>query len=266
MRKSKILVLSLAVIAICLTMTLCACTDEFAPEDGALLIAHRGLSSEFIENTETAFYFAGERGFYGIETDLRFTFDGVIVCSHDATPVGNPEVVIEQSTYEELTHVVLKAEGKDTEAICSFRKYLEVCKKFGVQAIIEIKTEIDEEQGVAIVSELREVYDQNKATFISFYKSALDIVDALAPEVQKQLLISDKDTLDNYLDGKLGEAKYDVSVKYKLITRTRVKDIHERGLKVGVWTVDSLYTAKRMNWYGVDFITSNYYYGDDLKK
>lgn len=266
MRKSKIVIILFAVAIICLTTSLCACKDPGAPVDGALLIAHRGLSSEFIENTETAFYFAGSRGFYGIETDLRFTSDGVIVCSHDATPVGNPDIVIEESAYEELKHVVLKEDGKDTEAICAYSTYLETCKKFGAQAIIEIKTEITVEQGEQILRELEEVYSKDKATFISFYRSALDIMANLAPDIPKQLLISQKDVLNDYLDGKTGEAKYDVSVKYKLLTRARVKEIHEKGLKVGVWTVDSLYTAKRMNYYGVDFITSNYYYGDDLKK
>lgn len=266
MKKSNILAFILMIVLVCVTLGLSACSDPGAPEDGALLIAHRGLSSEFIENTETAFYFAGSRGFYGIETDLRFTSDGVIVCSHDANPVGNPDIVIEESTYEELKHVVLKADGKDTEAICSYSAYLEACKKFGVQAIIEIKTEITEEQGIQILSELEDVYDKNKATFISFHISALDIMADLAPDIPKQLLISQKDVLNDYLDGKMGEAKYDVSVRHKWMTRARVKEIHEKGLKVGVWTVDSLYTAKRMNGYGVDFITSNYYYGDDLKK
>ena len=43
------------------------------------LIAHRGYSSKFHPNTEEAFLGAIAHGSGGIETDVHFTADGVLV-------------------------------------------------------------------------------------------------------------------------------------------------------------------------------------------
>ena len=48
------------------------------------IIAHRGLSGIEPENTNAAFVAAGNRSYFGIETDVHKTLDGEIVISHDA--------------------------------------------------------------------------------------------------------------------------------------------------------------------------------------
>ena len=48
-------------------------------------IAHRGSRQLWPENTPVAFGGAVEMGYRHIETDLRLTKDGVLVCFHDAT-------------------------------------------------------------------------------------------------------------------------------------------------------------------------------------
>ena len=47
------------------------------------LIAHRGLSGIEVENTNAAFVAAGNRSYYGIETDIHRTSDGNFVIGHD---------------------------------------------------------------------------------------------------------------------------------------------------------------------------------------
>lgn len=49
-----------------------------------LIIAHRGYSAAYPDNTRTAFAKALAVGVDYIETDLRLSRDGVIVCHHDA--------------------------------------------------------------------------------------------------------------------------------------------------------------------------------------
>ena len=48
-----------------------------------LIIAHRGYSSRYPENSALAFEKAIDAGADFIETDLRFSLDGTIVCCHD---------------------------------------------------------------------------------------------------------------------------------------------------------------------------------------
>ncbi|NSW52093.1 MAG: hypothetical protein HPY85_06280 [Anaerolineae bacterium] len=67
---------------------------------------HRGASEDAPENTILAFQTAIDQGADGIETDLRFTRDGVVVCFHDGDlqrMMGQPQAVSDLS-YAELCH------------------------------------------------------------------------------------------------------------------------------------------------------------------
>ena len=48
-----------------------------------IMIAHKGYSGKYPENTALAFRMAGEHGSGGAETDVRYTTDGVFVTHHD---------------------------------------------------------------------------------------------------------------------------------------------------------------------------------------
>ena len=50
---------------------------------GPLFIAHRGCQSLAPENTIPSFTCAARLGLQAIETDVRFSADGLLVCSHD---------------------------------------------------------------------------------------------------------------------------------------------------------------------------------------
>ena len=53
--------------------------------NGVKMIAHRGLSGIERENTCPAFVAAGNRSYYGVETDVHVTKDGKFVIIHDET-------------------------------------------------------------------------------------------------------------------------------------------------------------------------------------
>ena len=64
----------------------------------AKVVAHRGLSGIERENTAAAFVAAGNRSYYGIETDIWRTADGHFLCCHDGhfTRVGGEEIYVER--------------------------------------------------------------------------------------------------------------------------------------------------------------------------
>lgn len=77
-------------------------------------IAHRGYSPGGVwENSAEAFRLAGENGFWGCETDVRFDADGNLICSHNAP--------------------------KSSENLTSFSEYLDICKEYGMTAVIDLK-------------------------------------------------------------------------------------------------------------------------------
>lgn len=74
-----------------------------------LVIAHRGYSTRHVENTLSAYRAAVEAGADLIESDARFSADGVVIASHDATLerlTGQP-IAIGEATLAELRAVAL---------------------------------------------------------------------------------------------------------------------------------------------------------------
>lgn len=77
-------------------------------------ISHRGYRVGGVrENSAEAFILAGENGFWGCEADVRFDSSGNLVCSHNAPMSG--------------------------EQVTSFETYLDICKQYGMTAIIDLK-------------------------------------------------------------------------------------------------------------------------------
>ena len=73
------------------------------------MIAHRGLSGLELENTNSAFIAAGNRSYYGIETDVHRTADGQFIIIHDDNTkrVGGDEMIVEKTTFETLRAIRL---------------------------------------------------------------------------------------------------------------------------------------------------------------
>lgn len=75
------------------------------------MIAHRGVSGLERENTCAAFVAAGNRSYYGVETDVRMTTDGQFVILHDDTTDrvsgGAYNIRVEENTYQAVKDIVL---------------------------------------------------------------------------------------------------------------------------------------------------------------
>ena len=78
------------------------------------IIAHRGLSGIECENSMPAFVAAGNRSYFGIETDVHVTSDGKYIIIHDDTTgrvaAGNNHPV-EETDYETLRGIMLADRG-----------------------------------------------------------------------------------------------------------------------------------------------------------
>lgn len=78
------------------------------------IYAHRGLSSEFLENTRGAFDRAVELDVDGIETDIQISRDEVCVLWHDEhlAKIGRPDTRIGELDYAELSELKLSDYGR----------------------------------------------------------------------------------------------------------------------------------------------------------
>ena len=114
-------------------------------------IGHQG-SYYGVPNTEEAFLYAAEiLKYQALETDVKQTKDGVFVCCHDDTFGG---LTIANTNWADLKDVVVNSSrtsgypsqygempgnGKYSSKICTLERYLEICKEYGIYAVVELK-------------------------------------------------------------------------------------------------------------------------------
>ena len=84
-------------------------TTKFVHPRKPLMVAHRGVSGLETENTHAAFVAAGNRSYYGIETDVHVTSDGKYVAFHDdeTRRLAAEDVIIEQTDFATLRNMIL---------------------------------------------------------------------------------------------------------------------------------------------------------------
>ena len=225
-----------------------------------LYVAHRGYSSKYLGNTALAFEKAAEMPFYGIETDIRETIDGVFVCNHDKDVVyydGSTKVVSETS-YSELIAKPLKNDITDDEVyLCRFDEYLTICKNGNKIAVVEIKDSFNDDQIQRVFQNIDIYYDRDHCIFIGFDFDSICRVHNYDGNVQVQYL-SNKPNDKNF--NKCLELGISVDVHFTICTPSLVRKFHKKGLTVQVWTVDNKILRNMMRRLKVDLITSNELY------
>lgn len=227
-----------------------------------LMVAHRGCSGLERENTAASFVAAGNRSYWGIESDVHKTVDGKYVIIHDDTTgrVAVDDMVVEKSTYDTLRRLTLRnkySHVKDRADLCipSLSEYIEICKYYEKEAVLELKNTFEEQDIYEICDIIGELGYLEHTTFISFDYNNLVYLRRKLPTQSAQYLIG-KNCPMNWLDMLLKE-HLDLDVYHKVLTKEIVDKCHENGIKVNCWTVDKLEDAERVIALDVDMITSN---------
>ena len=138
------------------------------------MIAHRGLSGIECENTAAAFVAAGNRDYFGIETDVHRTLDGKFIIIHDdnTSRVSADSLSVENNDFKTLRSVRLAdKEGKIREDLClpSLAEYLRICRAYGKTGVLELKNLFSEYDISEILKTVRNEYKIDKMIFISFH-------------------------------------------------------------------------------------------------
>ena len=226
------------------------------------MIAHRGVSGLERENTCAAFVAAGNRSYFGIETDVHLTADGQYVIIHDdtTTRVAGVELTVEETDMATLRSLRLKDVGTECprEDLClpTLEEYISICRKYGKVAVLELKNRMPDESVWEIVEIVRTCGWLENTIFISFKLDNLIALRAKYPAQPAQYLLSKIEDPDAVLE-KLTKYQLGLDVKYTALTCDVVERTHAAGLEVNVWTVDTLVDAARVIAMGVDYITSN---------
>lgn len=224
------------------------------------VIAHRGLSGIETENTNAAFVAAGNKSYWGIETDVHKTADGFFVVIHDdyTGRVANKDVLVEQSSYEELKTLILKDKDGSTKRkdliIPTLEEYIGICKKYDKIAVLELKNKFTYQDIVQIVKIISDADYLESTIFISFVLSNLTDIRKILPNQKAQYLT--KEFSDEVLNN-LIENKIDLDIFYESLNPEIVEILRNNNIEINCWTCDNPQAAERLAEYGVDYITSN---------
>ena len=224
------------------------------------IVAHRGLSGIETENTNAAFIAAGNRSYYGIETDIHRTADGhFVVChDHDLKRIAGVDIPVETSTLAQLQSFLLfdkdSKKGREDLRLSTLENYISICKKYEKHCVLELKSDFTHEEISRIINIIQGFDYLEHVTFISFIYSNLPKIRKLSPTQSVQFLF--KEFTDEIIDTMVAN-KMDVDVYYKALTKEIIHLLHSKGIQVNCWTVDSKEIAEVLTEWGIDYITTN---------
>jgi len=216
------------------------------------LAAHRGFTPEGPENSLAAFEAAGRHGFWAIETDVRRSLDGWLVCCHneavDEMYDGNGR--IEDLTWKELS--ALHFRQKKTERMPLFEEYLQICKQYGAIPFIETKTmDIKEVLEMAL-----RYFDEKDLILSSVHMEHLLAARKLSPDVFLHHIFSTPEQMEDL--SRLGRCG--VSYNYKeldTVPEGLIERTHEKGVLVCLRAGDSPEAVEKMLEMNLDYIPTN---------
>lgn len=217
-----------------------------------LVIAHRGASATFPDNSAAAFARAVAQGADGVELDVRRTADGRLALSHDDTlPDGT---VVVETAFADLP-----------DGLIDLAEALDVCAPLAV-VNTEIKNWPDDKDFdpteqvaidvVALLTERGEL-DDGRHLISCFHLPTVDRVHELAPGLATAWLLGLVDDPAALIDkaaehGHVAVHPHHVFVNDEFVTRA-----HAAGLQVNTWTCDD---PDRITWLadlGVDAVVTN---------
>lgn len=216
------------------------------------LIAHRGFHLASPQNSLSAFRAAGERGFWAIETDVRRSRDGVLVCCHNDTvdSLYDGTGRIEELSWEELSR--LRYREAPGEGMPLFREYLAACREGGALPFIETKTD-DVEQ---VLGEALSWFPPEELIVSSIQFSHLLAARAACGGVFLHHIFSTPEQMRQLAE--LGSCG--VSYRYDHLEEVPaglLEETHRAGVLVCLRAGDTPETVRRMIELGLDYIPTN---------
>ena len=225
------------------------------------MVAHRGVSGLERENSNAAFVAAGNRSYFGVETDVHKTADGqyVIIHDHETGRVANQNLPVEQTdlaTLRSLKLADMDGEFRDDLLLPTLDEYVKICKRYEKVCVLELKGAFAKEEIYEIVDIIKKREYLENVIFISFHLDNLLYLKEKYPEQPAMFLCG---VIPDETIALLAEKKIDIDIHYiqMLEQEGYCAKLKAAGLKVNAWTCDNPADAERLIEAGVDYITTN---------
>jgi glycerophosphoryl diester phosphodiesterase len=219
--------------------------------DGAVsLIAHRGGSGPWRENTLVAFAGARSNGADGVEFDVRLTSDGEAVVHHDP--------------HLESGGVIARTKRRDLpEFVPELSAVVEACE--GMFMDVEIKID-NPEPGKrpdpatcrALAAAVAEAIGRNASVAVSsFWPDPLVVLGEVAPGIRTGLLVHPALNAMEAVPMAENLGCSALLPHHSAVTAVLVDRSHEAGLEVGTWTVNTAADVRSVVDAGVEAVITD---------
>ena len=218
----------------------------------AFVIAHRGFSEKYPENTMLAFRKAVELGVDFIELDVHETADGELVVIHDDTVdrTTDGKGRVKEMTYREIRELDAgRWKGAENEKVPSLDEVLGFVAG-RTRLLIEIKDAHPEK----ILKLLLKHRMESGVIMASFAVENIIRTRQTAPSVSTALISA---AFPENPDILVKNGIPIVEVEYHNLSESGMNEFAMRGVSTGVWTVDDESDMERMLNTDISFITTN---------
>lgn len=226
------------------------------------ILAHRGYSAAYPENTLIAFQEAAKLDVWGVEFDVHLTKDNQLVVIHDEsierTSTGNG--FVKDMTLEELRtfdYGSWFAPEFAGQVIPTLSEVLAIFKSSPIQINIEIKSDIFEYPGIEalIANEIHAFNLEDRVIISSFNHESIARFQQIMPHVKTALLFASLIVnLEEYVNKFNANA---IHIPYYYGMRSIVQQAIKNGMIVRTYTVNDATLARQMESLGIDALFSD---------
>lgn len=229
------------------------------------IIAHRGFSGRYPENTLSAMRAAVQAGADMVEIDVQLTRDGELVVMHDdsvdRTTDGKGEV-------EDLTLQEVRALDAGSKFDPRFAGERVPTLEEAIDAVyggailnIEVKSIDEATMRPVVAQKIKDLIERKRfaqhVQIMSFDSDFMEEMRRQAPDVSMALLAV-TDAFNMRLKQALRLRMDGLNLLHKAVSTDEVEDIHRAGLKTHVYTVNKPSSMEKVLRRGVDGVITNH--------
>ncbi len=233
------------------------------------IIAHRGLSGFYPENTMLAFKKCLSLDIYGVELDVHKTKDNHLVVIHDETVnrTLNGDGYVKDMTLLEIQSLSCSIKNfEDNKDCCvpTLREVLELFKPTNFIINIELKNNKIKYKNIErdVVTLIEELGMQRRVLISSFRMKSIKICKKLNSKIPRAYLLSDK--FYKYRIKPLIFCKLEknsclyVNPSSLIVDKSFVKKCRHRDIQILSYTVNKIAEFKRLKSLGVDGVFTDF--------
>jgi glycerophosphoryl diester phosphodiesterase len=227
------------------------------------VVAHRGYSGRYPENTMLAFMKAAEAHADEIELDVHLSRDGKVVIIHDETldRVAGKQGRVRNFTVEELRSIdasVLYRGKYGFNPIPSLEEYFSWVKGTGITTNIELKNSMVYYEGLEekTIDLIKKFSLEDKKMFSSFNHASILKCKHLIPSIPCGFLAGHSAYNAGYYT-KSNNVEYYHPDLASLDDET-VRNLRQYGIELNVWTVNDMAGLLRLEAWGCRGVITNF--------